>query len=158
MILSHQQFLIEVRRNQKSTRRKKLRFFYREIEHIGYLFGFERNCCLGYLVLVVCINYLKSKVFVLKDVSNSQCWICIRRKKKGFGNPIDYWFRNVDRKETYDCLTNQDNAIFHFIDYHRTHKAFPTIMAGYNGENTGSIRRLTVLAHYLDSFKENLKI
>jgi len=94
------------------------------------------------------------KSILLKDFEKS----FVRRKKKGFGNPIDHWFRNIDSQTIFKCLLNKDSLIYKYLDYDKTHKKFHEIKDGYQGEHKKELWRLLVLCDYLESYKHFIRL
>lgn len=81
----------------------------------------------------------------------------VYRRKQGFGNPLDFWFRNTRPEDIFGVLLDGESLIYRYIDYDRLHKAFPQIRHGYNGKRANELWRLVVLGHFLENYRENIR-
>lgn len=92
------------------------------------------------------------KKILLEDFDSS----FVHREKQGFGNPLSNWFSSAQNSSVFEILTNQQSAIFNYLNYNKTHKAFPQLKRGYSGHGEKSLWRLLVLAHFIEKHKPKL--
>lgn len=81
----------------------------------------------------------------------------VYREKQGFGNPLDFWFKNAGVNNIFGVLLDDKALIYEYIDRDALHAAFPQIRGGYDGSSTNEIWRLIVLAHFLEINRERIK-
>lgn len=72
------------------------------------------------------------------------------RKKKGFGNPLNYWFRGPAAPQLLATVRDPGAFLYRYLDFDRVARRFSAVREEYDGRNPRSLWRLVVLARYLE--------
>ena len=86
------------------------------------------------------------KTLLSEDFPNS----FVHRKKQGFGNPFDNWFRSPQSEKIFRALLNKDSRIYEYLSYKKVHDLFP-MTRGYTGWRAKQLWRLIVLEYFLEN-------
>lgn len=100
----------------------------------------------------------KSKALLKSLVQDDFSMSFIKRQKKGFGSPIKYWFENFSSDRSFGILADNNNILYHFLDYDKTNTMFSEIKDGYKGKNHQQLWRLLVLSKYLENNSKYIEL
>ena len=103
------------------------------------------------------VNKKSTKVILKKILEKDFDDRFVYRQKQGFGNPLDYWFRNTKPADIFKILLDRSSIIYQYLDYQKLHTALPEIRRGYAGRKTTELWRMLVLGHFLENYKEQIK-
>jgi asparagine synthase (glutamine-hydrolysing) len=134
-----------------------------KLDRISMYFGIEaRSPLLDHEIIEKAFSTPSQHMITLKDQKKVLKGILrkdfgssfIERKKTGFGNPVEHWFKTLNPDEIFKHLKHPSDEIFKYLSFEKTHKNYPQINHGYDGSNTSDLWRLVILSRYLHNYKD----
>ncbi len=86
------------------------------------------------------------KDILRRDLGNRYVY----RRKKGFGNPLDYWFTGAAAPQILATVRDPDALLYEYLDFDRVASRITAIKTEYDGSQPRLLWRLVVLARYLE--------